>query len=494
MKLNMWMIVNRLKNFDIEYSINSGMEMNLNSAQPVLIPDTVHVTESGRDVVCVSGEDRIVIHDMNFKDGYTLVQSIFNWYQDWLIRVDDCIMSGRFDEFATEMYSAFDNPVMFQDSNYRLLGMCHEFKEGDMPEEWKYTQDIGQSSVEGYSLMAEYLTKHRTVSYDNVILFEAIKNSSVPYNGMFSSMRFHGRSFAKLIVLEYNRPFNQRDYGLFSHLARRISIYSAAISTTFDNSLDDQTLRRLLEGRSVQPEKMMFFHNIMSQEERGWFSVLVLQLTDPKKKNDPNALMILDNLIHNRYTASTTCIYQDTIVILLCVPVPKDTASQILGSLESYGYKDSVCAGQSLNFTNLSETHFFYDQAVLSMRFYDKEKKEIHGFYDLAYRYLLSSGDNRKMYCEPMARKLWEQNPEKRDYLYSVLIYLYMERSSTKAAEKLFIHKNTLTYRIKVLREQCGWDFEDPYVRRYVSLSIYLLSNNDNFMSIFNKGVPLNLE
>ena len=71
---------------------------------------------------------------------------------------------------------------------------------------------------------------------------------------------------------------------------------------------------------------------------------------------------------------------------------------------------------------------------------------------------------------------LWQQEPDKRDYLQTLAVYLDMERAAAAAAQRLFIHKNTLNYRIRYLRERTGWDLDDPELRTYLRLSLYVLS------------------
>ena len=56
--------------------------------------------------------------------------------------------------------------------------------------------------------------------------------------------------------------------------------------------------------------------------------------------------------------------------------------------------------------------------------------------------------------------------------------YLEHERSVGRAAEQLYIHRNTLNYRIRCLKEWTGWDLEDPVLRDYLRLSIFYLEHN----------------
>lgn len=53
--------------------------------------------------------------------------------------------------------------------------------------------------------------------------------------------------------------------------------------------------------------------------------------------------------------------------------------------------------------------------------------------------------------------------------------YLDNERSVTKTAAELFIHRNTIIYRIKKIQEFLRADLNEPYIRHYIRLSIRVL-------------------
>ena len=99
-------------------------------------------------------------------------------------------------------------------------------------------------------------------------------------------------------------------------------------------------------------------------------------------------------------------------------------------------------------------------------------------FYDYASMYLLENTDMKRkiMACEPMCRKIWFEEPDKREFLHTLSVYLDMERATTLAAERLFIHRNTINYRIKYIKEYTDWDYEDAALRDYLRLSIYFLA------------------
>ena len=90
-----------------------------------------------------------------------------------------------------------------------------------------------------------------------------------------------------------------------------------------------------------------------------------------------------------------------------------------------------------------------------------------------------NTGLQRLCACEPTLRRMWNEGGDRRMGVLTLKAYLGEERSSKRASEKLFIHKNTLTYRIKYLKESTGWDLENTYIRDYLRLSAYFLEKSE---------------
>lgn len=479
MKLNMWMIANRLTGYDVEKKLEQDAEAVINSALPVYIPGCVRIRAVGPDVVCEHEQGWIRIRDLGISDGYMLIQSIFDWYQERLDRIDDHIMSGDYQALAEEYHLIFGNPVMIQDSNYRLLGMSESFSPGEIPPEWDYIRTHGQSSAEGYQFMSHALLDATARYRQNVRRFQGVSGSRLPYGGLHGSVRFNNREYAKLTVLEYNRPLNPGDVRLMEYLTRRLAIYEAAAYGQAE-SLDRQMLERMLTGAPIPPEQISYYQSLLTAGQSGRFAILAVRFSDSSRQGDPRAIQLLHNIMTRQYPTTACCEYRHALVSLLYSPNPFALAFQQLQTLHLSGYEGQLLAGVSLSFDNLADTAEFCCQAFYAM---DRcTPPESRYFYQEASNYILSSTDQRQrlLACEPELRMLWQQEPDKRDYLQTLAVYLDMERAAAAAAQRLFIHKNTLNYRIRYLRERTGWDLDNPVLRTYLRLSLYVLSCSDS--------------
>ena len=98
-------------------------------------------------------------------------------------------------------------------------------------------------------------------------------------------------------------------------------------------------------------------------------------------------------------------------------------------------------------------------------------------FRHMAVDYLLNQKIGEYRYYARHPLVLYLENSEmegKRELIDTLQVYLMSERSVKRAAEKLFVHRNTVTYRIDLIRQLGMIDFDDAYDRQYALISLML--------------------
>lgn len=80
--------------------------------------------------------------------------------------------------------------------------------------------------------------------------------------------------------------------------------------------------------------------------------------------------------------------------------------------------------------------------------------------------------ESGKTYCHPIMEKLIKSDKENETELAETLYaYLVCERNISAAAEYLYIHRSTMTYRLKKIESMVDINFDDPKPRQYLILS-----------------------
>ena len=101
--------------------------------------------------------------------------------------------------------------------------------------------------------------------------------------------------------------------------------------------------------------------------------------------------------------------------------------------------------------------------------------ENLYHFYNYAVDYILSaqSLELARYACQVDVNRLWEEgSPGGGERIETLEAYLNHERSLVKTANELYIHRNTLVYRIKKILEELVCDLEDAYTREYMRVSI----------------------
>lgn len=478
MKLNMWMIANRLKGYEIEARIDEDAEMVLNGMLPYYAAGCVCITQASNDIICESDQGLIRIRNMELKEGWLLIQGIFSWYQDWLDEIDKAVMSNDFQRLIKLLQQVFDNPVMLQDPNYCLIGMTDSFGRNGIPPEWEYIRKNGCTSLDGYNFLSSALKFSDCIYRQNVRRFYGKPGSVMPDNGLYAAITFHGHDYKKLTILESIRTFNRGDICLLEYLSQRIAIYMAAVSGDSRKYLDIGIIESLILGELVPSDKINDFQRIIKGKSQGAFAVMLIDFSGGEQERDMRTMKFLKNIIHRQYSVPFCNIIKGgRLMLLLYSQAPDILARQIFQTVCQCEPTKELRAGLSCLFYDLSELYFFFDQAAYAWR---RREERFVEFYYLATEYLMEvSGRQRICACEPFLRRLWRESGDKRAYLETLKVYLEEERSSKRASEKLYIHKNTLTYRIKYLKDATGWNLNDAKLRNYLRLSLYALEKED---------------
>ena len=90
---------------------------------------------------------------------------------------------------------------------------------------------------------------------------------------------------------------------------------------------------------------------------------------------------------------------------------------------------------------------------------------------------IFSQKESALIYCHPALKQLLEYD-KKHDTQLSLTLYQYLanERNSVVAAEAMFIHRNTLIYRLKKIDTLVDIDYDSFSERQYIILSYEILN------------------
>lgn len=132
--------------------------------------------------------------------------------------------------------------------------------------------------------------------------------------------------------------------------------------------------------------------------------------------------------------------------------------------LKDLSLKENLNIGISWAFSDIFQFKRYFYQSVtcIKQKQYFFQDEQIHDYTDFSfYDMLLKITDKTSLenYCHPALEILSTYD---KDFYLTLRTYLECNKNVNETADKLFIHRNTLNYRIKRIKELTGLNLDNP--------------------------------
>lgn len=470
----MWMLANRLEALEPELHIRDDAPRLFRSARKAYSTNCVVVQPDGDDVVCVGGADTIRFHDLDVNEVVEVCQDAFDYYDDWFATIQEYVRNHDYAQVINFCYPVFHNPLILINGNYQVLGISSQYSEDEVDEEWQYLKTRGYCSVTA-------LNQFSAVWYKNLLLdgsqhFRPAECAQTP--GISIQLRVHDIFCGRLTLLEKSRQVNPGDYQVMDLLGNILRLPMYEEEGQSGRALPNlNALESMLTGAQVSPDlvnsQLRYYH----WEEKDDYQVLVFAF--PESASHPNEQneWLIANTLKDQVPGSEP-FRREGKVILIC-NISKCQQRQD-DSIEAFAERNHLLVGTSLTCASIFSLRALYDQALAAIRYgqlLNPEQRD-YRFYDYAMEYIMESSSLGEAFLalHPDIAQLWKMKIDDKDQLFDTLKeYLNNERSQSKTSSRLYIHRNTLIYRLRKLDEYLTCDLDEVYNRDYMKLSIRML-------------------
>ena len=204
----------------------------------------------------------------------------------------------------------------------------------------------------------------------------------------------------------------------------------------------------------------------------------LLTLHPERKDFSPDLLILAGNQLRKLFPQTSVFTMEDHIV-MVC-DQEKNAMENLFAVLREYLLVNHFAAGMSLPFRRLEKLRYYHQQALAAVSYGQREnrKSSVCDFYDYALSYIIEISDPEALICacHPDILALAEEDSKNHgDRLNTLCTYLNMERSLLNTAKVLYIHRNTLVYRITKIIDSLHYDIEDVYCRDYMKMTFRIL-------------------
>ena len=471
----MWMIANCLRGMDPQINISPDAPAILRSARRASATDCVIVTKDGNDVVCTGTGGTIRLFGISEIQACEVIQHVFDFHCDWEDTIIAALKANRsLQEVVDLSYRIFKNPMVISDINFRVHGITRFYGTNDVDAEWRCLRETGCHSLKAAKSISE-LQKRRSIESANGAFALNVSMPNTRYARLCMELTSGGNSIGRVLVVEKNHQFNPGDYKLLEHLAHLISEYASSNKSQTLQYRYGNILATLIENGTVQKGDLDRL-----VEYAGWTCSSRLRAYVIVRDGDSSALsrQYAMNLLQSALPDAVVFPYGDEIVAV--ADDEQSPINELKNKLRAKMKSDTMCVGASLCFEDISNINKYYHQARFAL---DSSRnlapaKGVAEFYDYGVISFISTplGDHSSRNCHPDVRRLWEQSKERgAEDISTLRQYLLNDRNLVKAAQTLYIHRNTLIYRLKRIEEQFEYGFDDPYTRQYMLISLLAL-------------------
>lgn len=361
-------------------------------------------------------------------------------------------------------------PMFYLDESYRILAITKSLNfQGD--EEWVHMSEKGYLSPKNAQRMKEsgdldlLAPAHAPVIY---------RSDIYPFSSIICNIWLSGVFVSRLNVLCVNgdtSPLMVRACEIIaSHLTRIISRSD-----------------RMMAGGPLQAMFIDLLHGVRLSEElirdrmkaAPHFSGSLMQLfyADVEARDDRQIAPYYASLLKRMFPEETflPLVYEGQLILLAYAPDELGFDSLTVKLAHFFATHRLRC-GVSNHFRRAADLRGFCDQARAAL---DTESGPgLHFYRDVMLEHMLSHipAEQTRFLISPDIFRLREAN---RDYSFSLVdtlkVYLECNCNLARTAERLFLHKNTLLYRLNHIRSIIRCDLNDADDRLLLMMSFKLL-------------------
>lgn len=482
MKLSLWMIAEHLKQYQPRLFIKEGRATIsgvrfISQELTELPPDFVYISygsdaftdlEYADDYMLIHQNDFLFITGLHMETLLNEVMATFDYYNRWESRLwQTSGAANPYQQMIDLSTEVFGNPICMGDYEGNVLALSHAFGPDDVDDRWHELYDTGIVPTSytgppilttGGEVVPDWLEEPREYQYENGVKY------------LCANIYAEQEQIAGLYIQQQRTEFTPGHQQLAMVLCDILTKTIAARQNNAQQIYTGATIvRDLLEAKAV--DAALVDRLAQRPAWQGPWQLLVirnypLNASRLKQRN-------LLNTIRQMKIANIALDYHDDVVVLVDAEA-LDTFLEGLRSAISMRY---YSVGLSLSYQNWSALRTYYEQALFAMEQGDF-LPDLHACKDYAFEHLLTLIDDKNRaleLCHPALTLLKEYDKRQHTELYETLFqYLLHDRNLVHTAAALFIHRNSLIYRVKRIGELIKIDLDDPKERQFIILSYWM--------------------
>ena len=409
----------------------------------------------------------------------------FLTYTEWFEDLYKSIAIGDSLETVLEKCTpVLKNPFFIDDSSYRTLARLRNYPtDGFRDNEYIYMQQSGHHSADYiFAMLNSNVSVESSAISPRPIIHRL---DFLAHRTLYSTIKVEGEIVGFFSCIEIETSFTPGMMDVCESLTELMSIVlarQANMPATRQKSLDNDLFLGIMNGSIVDQELTKTAFAQLGFTQGDYF--VVYTVTNVNTSENAFLLPRIMELLMSNLDSGFTVADGSNIIIVINAKLTGDLREKLVHLIGFYLGDFDVSIGFSLGFSDPQALSTYFYQAVAATRLgsLTENASKVFGYgdivgYDVLERY--GDSEQRLAICHPSVFILQEHDRDKKMNLLPTLkVFIECLGDTAQAADRLFLHRNSLYYRLKQITALTGVDLDDERVRSHIALSIQILEIN----------------
>lgn len=480
MKLSMWILEEWLSDYEPVATIIEGKqtiagsrffaedESQDSSHVYISMTNDVFPDSSSHEVLLMHDNDVISLRKGSLEKVFNSIAKAFEYYNEWERKLDQAALAANPEQSIVDACSELLGPMFILDLRLNLIAYSKNYSVGEVNFIWDDYILYDNPTLKTIKRMQQG-TVSKMLPYKHTLKVFQEPNAQPYSNGIMLSYLDDGSLIGQLIVSS-KQKITERELQLTEQVGKALERVPNKTSSKSANSHSEGIFFNIVSGEYIDSynlEKLMLLQGWSTGDSFDVFKSSDGPVETPylETVRDKISALMPDSLVvvyTNSLVGLVRCRSHDTLLSKLF------TASQETG----------LTFGTSNAFRKLESISHFIEQATIALTDIFREDRCVSEFHFCGLHAITHTHDEEfvKASLHPLVQALADCDSKKMSsYAKTFRHYLQTERSYQQTAEALFLHRNTVLYRVNKVLELYPVDLDSSYEREYILTSFRIL-------------------
>lgn len=398
------------------------------------------------------------------------------------ILLDALVKEKKLEEIVEIGSELVQNPVIVVDSGFKVLANSDITKIAEPF--WVRNIKMGYCSYEFISTVKKI--KSFKESSNSNKPFIAICDQS-PIRKLISKIVINKNIVGFIVILESNEKFIDNTYevaellsNIVSESFKKDSLYKNSRGLMYENLITDILENKILDEKVLK-------ERLRTLKLKNNLQLMLIEISSYNTSNTSSNY--LKKSLEEIFPENKSLFYEKYILILVDFNENTYMDYKENKKLIKILKDQEIIIAISPKFYDVLEINNFYNQCKDTLNFISKLNLDGNIFYydELKFYHMLYKifpNENLLTFCSDKLKNLIDyDSTNQTDYFNTLKVYLESDKNAIKASERLYIHRNTINYRLNKIKEISAINLNDTDESFRLAMSIKILDFVDKFKS-----------